>query len=121
MICSEETRKESPEGTLGVRGNSATTGLTVMRGNSEMTEDTLLRARLLATVREKGRLSLSSVHASPRRSAAEDVGHLRQPSVRDWLAQLQEEDMKSSLRLGLVAHHVVDFRPVESALPWLAV
>jgi len=52
MICSEETRRESPEGTLGVTEISGMTGRTVMRGNSETTEDTLPRARLRATARE---------------------------------------------------------------------
>ena len=57
-ICSEETRKESPEGTLGARESFGTIGHTVVRENSEMTGDTLLRARLRVTARESALLSL---------------------------------------------------------------
>jgi hypothetical protein len=86
-----------------------------------MTEDTLLHARLLATVRGKGLLSLSSAHANPRRLAAEDVGLLRQQNARDWLARLHEADTMTSLRPGLVVRLAVVSLHAESAHPWLVV
>jgi hypothetical protein len=97
------------------------TGRTVMRGNSEMTEDTPLRARLHATVRERGLRCLSSAHVSLLQLVAEDAGHLRQQSERDSLALLREEDTKNSLRLVTAAHRAVVFLLGESAHPWLAV
>jgi len=121
MIYSEETQKESLVGTLGVRENSATTGRTVMRGNSEMTEDTLLLARLRATVRGNDLPCLSSARARPRRLGAEDVGLLHQQNARDWLARVQEADTMTSLRLGLVARLAVVSLPEESARRWLVV
>jgi hypothetical protein len=97
------------------------TGLTVMRGISEMTEDTLLRARLHATVREKGLRCLSSAHVSLPQSVAEDAGHLRQQSERDSLALLREEDTKNFLRLVTAVPRVVVSLLVESVHPWLVV
>lgn len=86
-----------------------------------MTEDTLLRARLRATVREKGLRYLSSARASLLRSVAGDAGHLRQPNARDWPARLLEEDTKSSLHLVPAARRVVVSLPAESVHPWLVV
>lgn len=115
MTCLEGTRRESPEGTSGVRGNSVMTGLTVMRGISEMTEDTMLHARLRATVSVSGLRCLLSARASLLQLAAEDGEHLHQRSGKDWLALAQEEDTTTSLRPGTVAHRAVASLPVESA------
>jgi hypothetical protein len=52
---------------------------------------------------------------------AEDAGRLHQPSERDWLARLREEDTKISLHLVMAAHRAVDFLLAESAHPWLVV
>jgi hypothetical protein len=101
-----------------VRGNSATTGPTVTRGSSEMTEDTLLLARLRATARESALLCLSSARASLLRLAAEDVGRLRRLSVRDWLARLPEEDTMISRLLAMAAHRAADSLLAESVRPW---
>lgn len=115
MTCSEETRKESLEGILGVRGNFVMTGPTVTRGNSETTEDTMLHARLRATVSVRGLRCLSSARARPLPLAAEDVGRLHQRSGKDWLALAQEEDMTISLRLATRAHRAVASLLAESA------
>lgn len=95
-----------------------TTGLTATRGTSEMTEDTLPLARLRATVRESALHCLSSARVSLLPSAAEDVGRLHRPSVRDWLAQLPEADMMISRLLATVAHRAADFLLGESVRPW---
>ena len=102
-------------------GSSATTGLTVTRGSSEMTEDTFRLARLRATARESALHCLSSVRVSLLPLAAEDVGRLRRLSVRDWLARLPEADTMSSLLLATVAHRAVDSLLAESVRLWLVV
>jgi hypothetical protein len=102
-----------------VTGNSATTGPTVTRGSSEMTEDTLLLARLRATAKESALRCPSSARVSLLRLAAEDVGRLRRLSVRDWLARLQEADTMTSRLLATVAHRAAaDSLLVENVRQW---
>jgi hypothetical protein len=84
-----------------------------------MTEDTLLLARLRATAKESAPRCPSSARVSLLRLAAEDVGRLRQLSVRDWLARLQEADTMTSRLLATVAHRaVVGSLLVESVRQW---
>jgi hypothetical protein len=84
-----------------------------------MTEDTLLLARLRATVRGSAPRCLSSARVSLLRLAAEDVGRLRRLSVRDWLARLQEADTMTSRLLATVAHRAAaDSLLVESVRQW---
>jgi hypothetical protein len=84
-----------------------------------MTEDTLLLAHLRATAKESAPRCLSSARVSLLRLAAEDVGRLRRPSVRDWLARLQEADTMTSRLLAMVAHRaVVVSLLVESVRQW---
>jgi hypothetical protein len=97
-----------------VTENSATTGPTVTRGSSEMTEDTFRLAHPHATARESALRCLSSARVSLLRLAAEDVGRLRRLSVRDWLARLTEADTMTSLLLATVAHRAADFHLAES-------
>jgi hypothetical protein len=100
-----------------VTENSATTGPTVTRGSSEMTEDTFRLAHLHATARESAHHCLSSARVSLLRLAAEDVGRLRRLSVRDWLARLPEADTTTSLLLATAAHRAADSHLAESVRP----
>lgn len=83
-----------------------------------MTEDTFPPARLRATARESAPHCLSSARVSLLPSAAEGVGRLRRPSVRDWLVRFPEADMMISRLLATVAHRAADSPLEESVRPW---
>jgi len=83
-----------------------------------MTEDTFRLAHLRATVRESALHCLSSARVSLLQLAAEDVGRLRQLSVKDWLARLQGADTTISRLLATVARRAADSLLAESVRPW---
>lgn len=91
------------------------TGPTVMRGSSETTGDTMLHARLPATVSARGLRCLSSERVSLLPLAAEDGEHPHQLSGKDWPALAPEEDTTTSPRPGTVAHRAVASLLAESA------